>query len=57
MFQLKKLIISQNKQCVGHTSYVPHMELFDLTNVIKINYLEMTDYDYDVTFDDVTILK
>jgi hypothetical protein len=43
--------------CWTHVICGTHMELFDLTNVTKINHLEITAYDYDVTFDDVTILK
>ncbi len=39
-------------------TYVPN--LFDstnVTNVIKIGHLDMIDYDYNVPFHDVTILK
>jgi len=31
--------------------------MFNLTNVIKINHLNMTHYDYKNVFDDVEIFK
>jgi len=37
-----------------------HVELFDLTNVIdvlKISHLDVVNYDYNVIFDDLVILK
>jgi hypothetical protein len=34
-----------------------HMELSNLINVTKINHLDMNNYDFNVTFDDVAILK
>jgi hypothetical protein len=34
-----------------------HVELSNVINVIKISHLNMTNYDCNVTFDDVTILK
>jgi len=34
-----------------------HVELSNMINVIKISYLNMTNYDCNVTFDDVTIFK
>jgi hypothetical protein len=43
--------------CWTHVICGTHMELFNLTNVTIINNLEIIDYEYDVTFDDVTILK
>jgi hypothetical protein len=52
---------SQNEHYVGHVTYVTFVpNLFDstnITNVIKIGHLDMIDYDYNVTFHDVTILK
>ncbi len=47
---------SQNEHYVGHVTYVP--DLFHSTNVInviKIDHLDMIDFDYNVTFHDVTI--
>ncbi len=34
-----------------------HVELSNVINVIKISHLNMTNYDCNATFDDVTILK
>jgi len=37
-----------------------HVELFDLINVIdvlKISHLDVVNYDYNATFDDLVILK
>ncbi len=34
-----------------------HVELSNVINVMKISHLNMTNYDCNVTFDDVTILK
>jgi hypothetical protein len=38
-------------------AYVAFMELFNLTNVIKINHLNMTHHDYNNFFDDMEIFK
>jgi len=38
---------------VAHT----HVELFDLSRVIKINHLDMTNYDFNVDFNDTTIIN
>ncbi len=43
--------------CWTHVICGIHMELFDLINVTKITHLDMTNYDYDATFDDMTIFK
>ncbi len=34
-----------------------NMKLSNLTNVTKINYLNIATYDYNATFDDVIALK
>ncbi len=38
---------------VAHT----HVELFDLSRVIKIHHLDMTNYDLNVAFNDTTIIN
>jgi hypothetical protein len=46
--------------CSTHVVCGTHVELFDLmnvTNVIIISHLNMIDYECNVTFDDVRVLK
>jgi hypothetical protein len=43
--------------CWTHVICGTHVELFDLINVTKIDHLNTIDYEYDVTFHDVAILK
>jgi hypothetical protein len=42
---------------VGCIVCVIHIKLFDLINVIENNHLHMSNYDYNVTFDDVIVIK
>jgi hypothetical protein len=37
--------------------YDTHVEMSTLTNVTKINHIDMTDYENNATFDDVATIK
>jgi len=52
----KKKLFSQNGQCVGHVCGT-HVKLFNLGIVVLNFHIDMIDYDYDATFDDVAIVK
>ncbi len=43
--------------CVSCDTHLVLSNLINVTNVPKINCLYMIDYDYNVTFDNVAILK
>lgn len=43
--------------CMSCDTHVVLSNLTSVINVLKINHLYMIDYDYNVVFDDVAILK
>jgi hypothetical protein len=54
---LIKTYIMLDTWCMSHDTHVVLSDLTNVINVLKINHLYMIDYDYNVTFDDVAILK